>query len=95
MNENNIYLKYPQFLFDQFFYHSSTYKIPSKSLDSVIEICLILKKMIITAQNRIDEYRYDMNSYDKWIEWTYTRTIYILEKKRDEYDDIPRQIEVD
>ena len=93
--EIKLYLKYPQFLFDQFFYHSATYEITAKSLDTVSQICLILKTMIIISHNRIDEYRYDMNTYDRWIEWTYPREIYILEKKRREFNEINRQIDVD
>lgn len=95
IGENSIYLKYPQFIFDIFFYHSSTYNISNKSLVKVAEFCLLLKTMILTAHNRIDEYRHDLNSYDNYIEWIYPRIIYILENKRLEFNDINRKIELD
>jgi len=95
IGENSIYLKYPRFLFDLFFYHSSTYEITNKSLNTLTGFCLLLKIMILTAQNRIDEYRHDVNTYDNSIEWIYPRIIYILEKKRLEFNDMPRKLEVD
>jgi hypothetical protein len=79
IQEYEIHLKYPNFLFDSFIYnHSSNNNI---SLEYVNKICRIIKWMIDLVQNRIDEYKFDLSTYDTMIEWKTPRILYILEKK--------------
>jgi len=79
IQEYEIHLKYPNFLFDSFIYnHSSNNNI---SLEYINKICRIIKWMIDLVQNRIDEYKFDLSTYDTTIEWKTPRILYILEKK--------------
>jgi hypothetical protein len=82
IKEYDIYLKYPEFVFDQFLLD----KYPRISLDKVYSFYLLLKTLIAIAKNRIEEYIFDICSYDRSIQWKTTRILYILEKKRREFN---------
>lgn len=81
LEEYSIYLKYPQFIFDDFIYHNTT-----KSSNKLEPFCLFLKTLLYVAINRIDEYKYDMLTYEYNIEWTTPRILYILEKKKTDFN---------
>jgi len=78
IQEYEIYLKHPNFLFDAFIYNYFTNHISLENLD---RICRIIKWMIDLVKNRIDEYKFDLSTYDTMIEWKVPRILYILEKK--------------
>lgn len=82
IQEYEIYLKYPHFLFDSCIYHHP-FSGGNNSLD-LDKICRIIKWMIDLVKNRIDEYKFDLSTYDTMIEWKVPRILYILEKKMEE-----------
>jgi rRNA processing protein Gar1 len=83
IEEYAIYLKYPEFIFDQFFLD----KYPRISLDIVESFCSFLKLLVDTATNRIEEYKFDLSTYPRVIEWKTDRILYILEKKKRDFND--------
>jgi len=78
IEEYKIYLKYPEFLFDTYIYDNKI----GNSLETISKFCNFIKGMIDTVQNRIDEYKFDLLTYTKDIEWKTPRILYILEKKK-------------
>jgi hypothetical protein len=80
--EYEVYLQYPQFLFDSFIYNSYS-KSYSIIIDEKVEkVCNLLKHIFVIITNRIDEYKFDLSTYEPSIEWKTPRILYILEKKR-------------
>jgi len=83
IEEYAIYLKYPEIIFDQFFLH----KYPRISLDQLQSFCSFLKLLLDTAINRIEEYKFDLSTYSNVIQWKTPRILYILEKKKRNFND--------
>lgn len=76
--EKNVYLKYPNFIFDNFIYNTH-----NKDIKKLLEICKTFQFMGNILHNIIDELKFDVNSYGFSYEWKVPRIIYILEKKRE------------
>jgi len=85
IQEYNIYLKYPEFLFDSYIYKNKI----SDSLETLLKFCNLIKGMVDTLQNRIEEYKFDLSTYTRDIEWKTPRILYILENKK---KDIPENL---
>lgn len=74
-----VYTQYPQFIFDDFFYH--WHRVSTKeSIEKVEKICNIYEHITNIIINRMDEKKFDLESFDNNIEWSYSRAIYLLDK---------------
>jgi hypothetical protein len=80
ITEHSIYLKHPEFMFDQFIYHNL-----DRSSNELEPFCLFLKTILYVAINRIDEYKHDLLTYSYNIEWITPRILYVLEKKKENF----------
>jgi hypothetical protein len=84
-NKNDIY-KTPNIIFDNFFYNNSNLPtlIQDNGLDNIIEFTIsaleYYENMVYFTINRIDEYEYDMATYDVSFEKVSQYTIDILNK---------------
>jgi hypothetical protein len=79
LQQNHIkWCKHPEFILDDFFYHRHRVHLP-RSIDDVNQLCDSFQYMANWVLNRMDEYRYDMSTWDYDIEWTTPRAIYMLE----------------
>jgi hypothetical protein len=78
--EKTVELKYPQFVFDTFIFHSPLIN----KLDDVNELCNKFKLMREVVCNIITEYEFDISNYGSSFEWQAPRILYILEKKKAE-----------
>jgi hypothetical protein len=81
--EKDVYLKYPEFLFDGFIYNS-----PIKDTKSLLNICKTYEHMGNILYNIIMEQEFDVLSYGVGYEWKYPRILYILGKKRENFGKI-------
>jgi len=77
IEEFSIYLKHPEFMFDQFIYHNI-----DRPIIQLANFCSLLKLLLSTTINRMDEYKHDLFTYHYNIEWVTPRIIYVLEKKK-------------
>jgi hypothetical protein len=71
--------KYPQFVFDDFFYHWHRIHLDS-SVNDAIMVCSYYIMFIVKIENRMDEYTFDVDSWEKGIEWKTPRAIHLLQK---------------
>jgi len=77
--ENNVFVKYPQFLFDDFFYHWHNIHI-SKYVTEIDRVCKAYEYMTTVIVNRMDEKRFDISTWGKNVEWKTPRALYLLDK---------------
>lgn len=77
--DDNAYIKYPQFLFDDFFYHWYNIHIP-KYMTEVETLCKTYEYMTNVIVNRMDEKRFDVSTWGQHIEWKTSRALYLLDK---------------
>lgn len=73
------FVQYPQFVFDDFFYHWHRIHL-DESLNNAMMVCSYYNNCIIYIGNRIDEYTFDVNSWGKEIEWKTPRAVYLLQQ---------------
>jgi hypothetical protein len=78
-NTQSALFKYPQFVFDDFFYHWHRIHL-DESLNNAMMVCSYYNNCIIYIGNRIDEYTFDVNSWGKEIEWKTPRAVYLLQQ---------------
>ena len=78
--EKHIYLKYPEFLFDGFIYNTH-----SKNINLLLKITKTYEFMGNILSNIIMEKEFDVMSYGVGYEWKFSRILYILEKKRENF----------
>lgn len=86
-NNTNNYLpciKYPEFLFDDFFYHFNNIHT-NKSIIAIEKFCQIYTLFANSIINKMDGYLFDVGSWDKYIEWKTPRVIYLLDKMLGNY----------
>lgn len=79
--QKSVELKYPQFIFDKYVYHSPTLNT-SPSLSKVCEMCKTFQIMWDVVYNMSAELEYDVLSYGNGFLWKVPRIVYILEKKK-------------
>lgn len=92
IEEYLIYLKHPEFLFDEFIYHTTKNK---KSYFKLEQFCLLIKTLFYITLNRIEEYEFDLSTYEYNIEWITPRILYVLDKKKHEFGLNNNILEVD
>jgi hypothetical protein len=76
---DNIYVKYPHFLLDDFFYHLHRIHI-KKYMDEVEQLCKTYEHMTNIIINKMDEKAFDISSWGEDIEWKIPRALYLLDK---------------
>lgn len=76
---DDIYIKYPQFLLDDFFYHLHRIHI-SNYMTQVEELCKTYEHMANIIINKMDEKTFDVLSWGEDIEWKIPRILYLLDK---------------
>ena len=74
-DENDIYFKYPEFIFDSYMYDS----ILPRSMELINKICSRLVYFTNCIINRIQEYEFDISSYGLEDEWVFSRKLYLLD----------------
>jgi len=77
--EKNIYVKYPQFVLDDFFYHLHRIHLED-SMKQVDQLCQIYEYMTNIIINKMDEKAFDVSSWGEDVEWRIPRTLYLLDK---------------
>lgn len=73
------YIKYPEFLFDDFFFHWRNISSDA-SIERVENFCHVYEYFTNTIINRMDEVQFDINTWEKDIEWKTPRILYLLDK---------------
>ena len=73
------YIKYPEFLFDDFFYHWRNVSSET-AIENIEKFCHTYEYFTNTIINRMDELQYDINTWEKDIEWKTPRILYLLDK---------------
>jgi hypothetical protein len=79
---DTIYMKNPEFLFDDFIYTKFLDRpriISQSSREYAIRILVHFETMCQKILNNIDECIFDMQTYEPDIEWKYTRSIYYID----------------
>lgn len=74
-------IKHTEFILDDFFFHKDCIHL-SKSKENVLELCKIYKTYILTIINRIEEYEYDVSSWEYNYKWRTNQIIYLLERNK-------------
>ncbi len=77
--EKNIYVKYPQFVLDDFFYHLHRIHLED-SMKQVYNLCNSYEYMTNIIINKMDEKAFDLSSWGEDIEWKIPRALYLLDK---------------
>jgi len=86
--EKNVGLKYPQFVFDHFIYHCPNLNT-SPNLSEIKRLCDMFEYMGNILYNTVSEFEFDVSlCKDSGLEWKFPRIIYILEKKKAEFEHI-------
>ena len=75
----NIFIKYPELLLDDFFFHFNRTHLAT-SVQSGEHLCNMYEYFINTIINKMQEKQFDVSSWDSAIEWTTPRKIYLLDK---------------
>ena len=78
-NIDDIYVKYPRFLLDDFFYHLHRIHVTSYMTD-VIDLCNTYEHMANIIINKMDEKAFDVSSWGDDVEWRVKRSLYLLDK---------------
>ena len=73
------YIKYPEFLFDDFFFHWRNISL-DVSVERVENFCYVYEYFTNTIINRMDEVEFDINTWEKDLEWKTPRILYLLDK---------------
>jgi hypothetical protein len=73
------YIKYPEFLFDDFFYHWRNVSSET-AIENIEKFCHTYEFFTNTIINRMDEVQYDINTWENDIEWKTRRILYLLDK---------------
>lgn len=74
-----VYIQFPQFLLDDFFYH--LYRIHLTSyITQVEELCNSYEHMTNIIINKMDEKAFDVSTWGEDVEWRTTRALYLLDK---------------
>jgi hypothetical protein len=76
---DEIYIKYPFFLLDDFFYHLHRIHI-SSYMKQVEELCVSYQHMTNIIINKMDEKTFDVSTWDEDLEWKTSRALYLLDK---------------
>jgi hypothetical protein len=77
-NTEKIYVKYPQFVLDDFFYHC--HYMNDVSIIRVEQLCHTYKHMTNIIVNKMAEKEFDIASWGENIEWKIPRALYLLDK---------------
>lgn len=75
----NVYIAYPEFLLDDFFYHWHRIHI-EKYTREVEELCKTYEHLINIISNKIDEKVFDISTWGDDVEWKISRALYLLDK---------------
>lgn len=75
----NAYIRYPQFLLDDFFFHWHRVQIED-SIKQVDVLCNTYEYMTNCIINKMDEKKFDVSSWGEAIEWKIPRALYLLDK---------------
>jgi hypothetical protein len=78
-NIDNVYVKYPRFLLDDFFYHLHRIHVTCY-MREVVDLCNIYEHMANIIINKMDEKAFDVSSWGEDVEWRIKRTLYLLDK---------------
>lgn len=76
---DNVYVKYPHFLLDDFFYHLHRIHIPCY-MRHVEDLCNNYEHMANIIINKMDEKAFDVSTWGEDVEWRIKRTLYLLDK---------------
>ena len=76
---DDVYIKYPQFLLDDFFYHLHRIHITSY-MTQVEELSKTYDHMANIIINKMDEKAFDVLSWGEDVEWKIPRILYLLDK---------------
>jgi len=76
---DDVYVKYPRFLLDDFFYHLHRIHVNSYMSD-VMVLCNSYEHMTNIVINKMDEKAFDVSSWGDDVEWKIKRTLYLLDK---------------
>jgi hypothetical protein len=76
---DNVYVKYPHFLLDDFFYHLHRIHIPCY-MTHVVDVCKKYEHMANITINKMDEKTFDVSTWGEDVEWRIKRTLYLLDK---------------
>ena len=79
MSEYPAYIKHPEFLLDDFFYHWRNVS-SCTSIEHLENFCNVYEYFTNTIINRMDEYQFDINTWENDIEWKTPRILYLLDK---------------
>lgn len=79
VSEYPAYIKYPEFLLDDFFYHWRNVS-SNVSIENLENFCYVYEYFTNTIINRMDEYQFDINTWENDIEWKTPRILYLLDK---------------
>ena len=81
----NPFVKYPQFLLDDFFYH--WHRIHIEEYTKEIDVlCRTYEYMTNVIINRMDERKFDVSTWGQDIEWKTPRILYVLDKIESNYN---------
>jgi hypothetical protein len=75
----DVYIKYPHFLLDDFFYHGHRIHI-DYYMKQVEQICYIYEHMTNIIINKMDEKAFDLSTWGEDVEWRVNRSLYLLDK---------------
>lgn len=76
---DDVYVKYPHFLLDNFFYHLHRVHIPCYMIQ-VEELCKTYEYMANIIINKMDEKAFDLSTWGEDVEWSMNRALYLLDK---------------
>jgi hypothetical protein len=79
MMTDEVYIKYPQFLLDDFFYHLHRIHI-SSYMTQVEYLCNNYEYMTNIIINKMDEKAFDVSTWGEDVEWKTNRALYLLDK---------------
>lgn len=79
ISEYPAYIKYPEFLLDDFFYHLRNVS-SNVSIENLDNFCYVYEYFTNTIINRMDEYQFDINTWENDMEWKTPRILYLLDK---------------
>lgn len=80
-SSSDIYIKYPHFLLDDFFYHWHRIHL-EEYMKEVERLCLIYQDMTNIIITKIKEIETHLFTYEDNLEWKIPRAIYLLNKKQ-------------
>jgi hypothetical protein len=78
-NIDDVYIKYPIFLLDDFFFHLHRIHIPY-CMTQVHELCNNYEHMTNIVINKMDEKAFDVSTWGEDVEWRIPRVLYLLDK---------------